>query len=244
MTYLVVAVVVIALVVAGSELYARIVNRKRLGPLVRAIEEMRRMATRESARRPAGPGDLAADVMPSYEAAAREGREQGFSLLGDLVELYPDGRPAGVTRWFVDGSRTTCGWFGVTRSRETGAINPTMLLFSESESGEFFVTTRGGSRTSLARPPFVHRTYQDWGEGLAGVFEKHRAEVTLGTNRNGALRRVEQLDEAVTLLGRLRESSARWRASQPPLALLEADVHSVLQERFSELGPLVIKLMS
>ena len=244
MTYVIVAALAIALVAAGSELYSRTVNRKRLGPLVRGIEEMRRMATRDITRRPASPGDLAADVLPSYEAAAREVREQGLTLLGDLVELYPDGRSAGVTRWFVDGLRTTCGWFGVTRSREAGAITPAMLLFSESDSGEFFVTTRGGSRTSLAGPPFVHRTHLDWGEGLARVAERHRAEATPGSGGRSALRRVEQLDEAVALLGRLRESGARWRASQPPADLLEADVRSVLQERFSELGPLVMKLMS
>src|SRR6266516_4250516 len=89
MTYLIVAALAIALFVAASELYSRIVNRKRFEPLARAIEEMRRMATRDVTRRPAGPDDLAADMIPLYEAADRELREQGLTLLGDLVELHP-----------------------------------------------------------------------------------------------------------------------------------------------------------
>src|SRR5207247_8727942 len=156
----------------------------------RGIEEMRRRAWRAIARRPGSGRDLAAEVLLSYEAAAREVREQGLTLLGDLVELYPDGRSAGVTRWFVDGLRTTCGWFGVTRSREAGAITPAMLLFSESDSGEFFVPTRGGSRTSLGAPPFVHRTYLDWGEGLARVAERHRELAHRGTGGRSDRRRV------------------------------------------------------
>ena len=245
MTYQVVGVVAILVLLVASDLSIRMTKRRRLERLASRVAEMRRLATQATRRRPVGPEDarLAAphDLL---EAVERELSEQGLLVLGDLVEERPDGSPAGITRWFVDPGRTVCGWFGVARTRESGAINPIMMLFSEADSGEFFVTGRGASSRTLARPPSVHRTFLGWSDGLARVLEQHRAHVAQGASGGGAaLRRVERIDEAVALLGRMRESTARWRASQPPAALLEEDVRLVLQERSEDLGPHLVRLM-
>ncbi len=119
------------------------------------------------------------------------------------------------------------------------------MVFSESESGDFFLTGRGAVGRVLARPPAVHRAFYPWNERLARVLECHLLQtVQAPTGRKSALRQVEGIDEAVALVARLRETTARWRASQPRKALLEEDVRSLLQERFMDLGRPLIELMT
>jgi len=45
------------------------------------------------------------------------------------------------------------------------------------------------------------------------------------------------MDEEVALVARMRESAAAWRASQPPAALLEADVRSGVAGAFRGARP-------
>lgn len=176
-----------------------------------------------------------------YEAAVRELDAHGFTMLGDKVEVRADGTAAGVSRWFVDGNRTVCGWFGVIRGH---TINPVMLLFSESDAGSFFATLRGGSTLSVAQPPTVHKAYCEWGEGLARQLEHHHALLSQASNAGAAtLRRVQSIDDAVGSVIRLRQSVTAWRARQSPTFLLNQDVRSVLEDRFEEVGPELIEFM-
>src|SRR6266508_2895405 len=224
MSYVIVGLVAILLLTAGAVLRTRIRNRRQLESLATAVEAMRRAASQEITYRPPNPAEAA---------------------LGDVVEEQPGGVVIGTTRWFVDPSRTVTGWFGVVRHRESGAVNPTMMVFSESESGDVFLTGRGAVGRVLARPPAVHRAFYPWNERLARVLECHLLQtVQAPTGRKSALRQVEGIDEAVALVARLRETTARWRASQPRKALLEEDVRSLLQERFMDLGRPLIELMT
>ena len=68
-----------------------------------------------------------------FEAAERELHEQGFTVLGDQAEEQAGGGTTGITRWFVDPSRTVIG-FGVVRSRKTSATRPTGLLSLSQDS--------------------------------------------------------------------------------------------------------------
>jgi type II secretory pathway pseudopilin PulG len=246
MSYIVVAVVALVLLIAVAGLRTRSRNRRQLESLATAVEAMRRTATQEITYRPPTPAEAAlGDDRGLFEAAQRELDEQRLTVLGDLVEEQPGGVVIGTTRWFVDASRTVTGWFGVVRHRESGAINPTMMVFSESESGDFFLTGRGAVGRVLARPQAVHRAFYPWNEGLARVLQYHVSQTAQASSGGrSALRRVEEIDEAVALLGRLRETGARWRASQPRKALLEEDVRSLLQERFADLGRPLIELMT
>ncbi len=246
MSYVIVGLVAILLLTAGAVLRTRIRNRRQLESLATAVEAMRRAASQEITYRPPTPAEAAlGDDRGLFEAAERELHEQGLTVLGDLVEEQPGGVVIGTTRWFVDPSRTVTGWFGVVRHRESGAVNPTMMVFSESESGDVFLTGRGAVGRVLARPPAVHRAFYPWNERLARVLECHLLQtVQAPTGRKSALRQVEGIDEAVALVARLRETTARWRASQPRKALLEEDVRSLLQERFMDLGRPLIELMT
>ncbi len=242
MTYLIAVLAVILLLVLGYAWYRRTASRRYLETLAGVVRALRRASADEASFRPVTTRD--AELLEPheyFEATVRELEAHGLTVLGDLVEGRPDGTAAGVSRWFVDEDRTVCGWFGVIRNQ---TINPVMLLFSESDAGSFFATLRGASTLSVAQPPAIHRAHCEWGEGLARQLEYHRAPLSDASKAGAAaLSRVESLEDAVALVSRLRRSVTSWRAGQNPAVLLDQDVRCVLEDRYEELGPKLIKFM-
>ena len=57
------------------------------------------------------------------------------------------------------------------------------------------------------------------------------------------LRRANDLSAAVALAGRLRTAVSDWRSSQPEDELLVQDLRSILEDRFDELGPSLLRLL-
>src|SRR5437764_8952101 len=177
MRYGVVVLVLLVVFIAVDELHARFRNRRQLERLAKGIEAMRRAAALERIgyRPPTSREAALGDLHELFEAAERELHEEGLTVFGDLAEERPGGGITGITRWFVDPTGTVTGWFGVVRTQETGAKHPTMMLFSESESGQFFITGRGAADRFLARAPAIHRAVYPWDQGLAQVLESHLA---------------------------------------------------------------------
>ena len=128
------AIVAILLLIAVNEVRRRLPNRRRLEPLAKAVETMRRAAAQEITYRAPTPAEAAlGGLQELFEAAERELHEQGFTVLGDQAEEQAGGGTTGITRWFVDPSRTVIG-FGVVRSRKTSATRPTGLLSLSQDS--------------------------------------------------------------------------------------------------------------
>ncbi len=222
-------IIVILAAAGGLWLWQRYNFRATCERVAGSIESMRRRSLRAvhyvpvDVRDPRGPRAqrVFADATGELEGA-------GCKVLGDLMEQNDDGSLAGVVRWFRNGDGSVCGWFGIARH------TPVVLLFSESASGDYFVTGRGSPEQSLARPPNVHRAVVRWGDGMAGALQHH---LELVGARADELRRVDTVDDAVALLGRLRSNSATWRAAQPEAALLEADLRSMLSRHYDEFAP-------
>ena len=208
-------------------------------------ERLRRAVARQMRRRKPGPADaLAGDLLAMYESNSREMRDAGLTILGDQIEENDDGTPVGTSRWFVDGTGTICGWFGALPVKQTpGKYRTVMLFFSESDGGDFLVTSRGAPELGVARPPTTHRQFVAWSDGIARALERHRSLIESVAGSAPTLRRVSSFEDAVALLVRHREHIAAWRAAQPADALLEADVRNVLRERYAEFGPALLEQM-
>ena len=205
--------------------------------LTKGIDGLRKAVGHDIHYRPLAPTDPGiADLAEHFDGATTDLRNHHFTVFGDLVEDQAEGAGTRVTRWFVDESRTICGWFGVVRGR---TVNPVMFLFSEAGSGTFFLTGRGAPSLAVTQPPTVHRVFCTWDVGLGTHVTTHRDQTA-----KLDLRRVENVDDAVRLLTRLRDSVRAWRAEQPPLALLEQDVRAVLQRKYDELGPDLVSFMA
>ncbi len=242
MTYVIAGIAALLVLALGYTWYLRAGRRRYLQTLAGAIQALRRASADEARYRPFTTEDAGLlEPREHYEATVCELTAHSFTVLGDRVEERADGSAAGVSRWFVDGSGTVFGWFGVIRGE---TITPVMLLFSESDAGPFFATLRGGSTLSVAQPPTIHKAYCEWGEGLDRQLEHHRALLSQASSADAAaLRRVESIDDAVASVIRLRRSVTSWRARQNPTFLLSQDARSVLEDRFDELGPALIKFM-
>lgn len=238
--YVLIAAGAFVVLIAGYEIRARLINRGVVRALVPHVLKMREMAHQIVGYRPPRADEpIAADARPLFDAAQSEISAAGLLLLGDLMEIHPNGTPFAPARWFIDESRTICGWFGVVRSRDTGVLNPVMMLFSESASGEFFMTARGASSTALAKPPANHRQFCDWGDGLMTIIGRHRAMLV-----SAAAMPVQQpttLDAGPAIVRRLRDGTAQWRATQPADELIEQDVRSLLGKTFPVIGRQVIR---
>ena len=234
-----VVAVVIVLTVAGGVMWwqRRRSVQAQVASLATAIARLRAMAAQEIRYRPPEGTTIPPDLAGHFEAASQELAREGFRELGDALEEDASGTVAGTTRWFADGSGAVCGWFAVVAGLP--AI-PAMMLFSESAAGEFSVTTRGGSNIALVRPPSLHCLALTWETGLAETVRRHRGLLDPGST----LTRVATLEEATAVLARLRTASARWRAAQPPVTLLEHDLHEILGKRYADLGRPLIERMT
>jgi hypothetical protein len=242
MTSVVLVIVVVLIVIVGFEVRQRMLFARKIASLTSSVMALREFAMEEIQYRPVGPGDEGLSTSPElFATAQKELIEGGLSVLGDQVESRADGTASGVTRWFADGSGTICGWFAPIRNRATGAVKPAMMFFSESEGGEYYFTNRGGSTRAVAGPDSIHRRFLEWNDGLARAIELHRSLLPgPQAGGGGKLRRIEGIGGAVALVKRLRRAVADWRASQASDALLEHDVQAVLQDRFKDLGLLIV----
>ena len=233
MMYVLVGIVVLVALFAAEAVRVRVHNRRMLARLASSVETLRALTMREVTYEPRGPSDvIPPPARPAFEAFDRELREHGMTATGDLVEAMSSS--VNIERWFRDGDGSIFGWFGVTA---TGG--PAMVLFSESDDGTFIVTGRHAKGANLVDPPVVTRQRFDWAHGLGAVLDAHRARLT-GTS---SWRRAPDAAAGAASLLRLRAAVARWRAAQPPDQLLEADLRSMLAERWDELGPMLLDFM-
>jgi hypothetical protein len=218
-------------------------TRRHIESLASGIATLRRLATQRTTYRPPGAQDsVAPAAQEALAAASHDLSNEGMTLLGDRMELQADGTAVGPGRWFIDATATICGRFSAMVSKTKGTVAPLMMLFSEASSGEFFLTGRGASGVSLARPPKLFREYVDWRDGLGRTLERHRA-ATAAAAKAGTLRRMDGIDDALDLLARLRKSGSDWRSLQDADVLLELDVRAVLGKRYDELGAQVISVL-
>lgn len=232
-----------AALVALEYIYLTVKNRRVARALVPQVRKMRMLASQTvTYRAPQSDEPISPDTQPLFEAVQGEIRAAGLSVLGDLIEVHPSATAFSITRWFMDESQTVCGWFGVVRNKETGKLTQVMMLFSESASGDFFVTGRGTTSTALAQPPMTHRTFCEWNDGLVATIGRHRG--MLAEARATAVRQARDLDAGPALVTRLRDSAARWRATQPQRALLEQDVRALVGNKWRYVGRTVVRLMS
>ena len=216
-------------------------RKRQMKALADGVRRLQRSASQESRCRPVRADERWLDESRElYESATRELGENGFIVLGDLVEEDDSGKAAGQIRWFADEGRTVCGWFAPVLSGRTKY--PAMFLFSESDSSEFFVTLRGPSNIHAAPPPSVHRAYCPWDVGLPAALLLHLDAIST-TGAGSGFRRSDDLDAARALQKRLGTTVARWRASQPADELLVQDLRSILGDRFDELSPALLRLM-
>jgi hypothetical protein len=237
------ASVVIILALGGTALLYRRrapgVRRPMLGKLAASVDRMREMADRESKYRPA-PADGSAflDDANYYDMVRAELVRAGCRELGDLVQERLDGTLTMPTRWFVDDAGTACGWFGIV---PTSMARQVMILFSEGANGEYYVTSRGGANSGTASPPTEHRASCRWADGLAQQLQVHRAQIPAADG--ASLTKVGTLDEATSLVDRMRKAKAAWRAKQSYDALLEKDLRQILQDRYPSVGPALLSYM-
>ena len=231
--------VVALLVASGGLLWWRQYRafQRQITTLAAAITRMRALAMEDIRYQSAEGEPMAADRADYFRDASQALAQEGFRELGDVLEIEANGSVGGRTRWFVDQSGTVCGWFGVAGGQPGIPLTPAMQIFSESSAGQSWATNRGGSTVSLTKPPFLHVSYMAWDSGLPEQVRQHRQR--LGSNRS-ELTRLATLEDATSLLQRLRASVRQWRAGRPSRQLLEEDLRTLLQDRHDELAPALL----
>jgi hypothetical protein len=235
LTYIALIAVAIALLLVGLSISTRLTYRTVAPQLVPTIRKMRKLAGETITYRPMQTGEsIPASTVALFDAAQREVTSAGFTVLGDLMEVDPDGQPK-PTRWFVDRSGTICGWFGAIGNK------PVMMLFSEAERDTYFITGRGATSTATAQPPTNHREFLGWDVGFVDVVARHKAQIA--QSGTSAIVQPATLEAAPAVVSRLREATARWRRAQPPNALLEQDVRALVGKKWKYVGPTLVRLL-
>jgi len=213
-------------------------NRRTFEKVADGVESMRRAGLEQPRFVPVDGRDARdARARQRFADASRELETNGFVPLGELMEEKANRSAMGVLAWFRDASGTICGWFGVLRGDK-----PVMLFFSETTSGEFFITTRGGADLHVTQPPTVHHAHGPWAEGFINQLRQHRDQLAQRPGAN--LTRIQSPAEGTELLRRLRASVATWRAAQPHAVLLEGDLRRILRDKYENLGPGVLKVFA
>jgi len=242
LTYILAGIALVVLGITGYVARMRAATRRLARDLVPGIQAMRRLASQEVRYRPLRSDEsIPADAAHLFDQAQRELTAQGLVVLGDLMEQPPEGSPA-PTRWFIDKTQTVCGWFGVLRNKAKGTIKPVMMFFSEGPRDAFFITGRGTTGTATAQPATNHRMWLEWDIGLAETLRRHQAQLT--GKGGAATEQAATIEAGPALVGRLRERTARWRASRPPRELLEEDVRGLVGDHWDYLGPTVVRLLA
>ena len=236
LTYIALSAAAVAVLLVGLKISTRLTYRRAAPKLVPTIRKMRQLASQTITYRPMHAGEsIPAGSVALFDAAQRELTGAGCTVLGDLMEVDPDGG-AKPTRWFVDRSGTICGWFGALRNK------PVMMLFSEAERDTYFITGRGATSAATAQPPTNHREFLGWDVGVADVVARHKARIA--QSGKSAIAQPATLEAAPAVVNRLREATARWRSAQPPNALLEQDVRALVGNKWKYLGPTLVRLLT
>lgn len=202
-----------------------------------SIATLRTLATRtEVLQRPAGPGDrLPPAEQAMIDACLDTLTGLGARRLGDFVEMQAGGAPAGIVHWFVTNPPTTCGWVAIAgRAKRV----PLVLFLSHSAGGHHLLTRRGAANVGhLAGPPTVHRLTVGGQLPIAHALARHQQELT----RIGAspLLPIDDIAAALKLRDDVRDAQRAWRQRQPPEALLDADVRTMLPGAAAILVPWV-----
>ena len=157
----------------------------------------------------------------------------GMQPLGDFVECAYGREPAGARRGFTDPAVTLYGW--LARGGPTKAM--VMVLVPATATDVYLTRLTPAAGGLLAAPPWAHREAVAYARGIAGALERHR-ERSAGVT--GAVQ-----DTAVAALQaelvRVRAMTIAWRQAQPPAALLDADLRSMLGPHYDRIGPRLAK---
>lgn len=205
---------------------AYVKRKRRADEFERRLREVREDAGRGCPYRVPRDGDRELlDLLHAAEGVGGELAACDFRVLGDLV-VQLEGRPAsGAVRAFVDRAGTTCALVLMMRERAT----PILRLGSWA-GDRTFVTGRMPD-ASLAQPPSIHRAVVDAKLPHADMVARHRALAG-----DAPLRAIASRDELLAELVVHYDAIARWRASQSPDELLDADLRCVLGAAYARSG--------
>jgi len=160
----------------------------------------------------------------------------GMQALGDFVEV-PEGRePSGALRGFASPDGTTYGWLarvGPTKATVT-------VLVSATETEVYLTRHTPAAGGMLAAPPWAHRVAVPYSRTIAGAVGDHRERVASAQG----LVTVKTLEDLQAELARVRGMTIAWRQAQPPAALLDADLRSMLGRHYDTLGARLAKRLA
>jgi hypothetical protein len=199
---------------------------KRTDDIERNVRDAREVAMGPSPfRLTTGADDALTGCLAAADPEKQALCDLGFLPLGDLL-YEPPNRPASVVyRALIEPDHNVVAFLSVFVKTETVLLN----LASYTDT-EVFHARRGAWRT-LSDPPFLHRKILAKDASVESLLVEHRALVG-----SEPLVRIESRAELVAILAKIHERTASWRATQAPDALLEADLRSLLGERYPQAG--------
>lgn len=207
-----------------------------IGRLADSITRLRAIVSRPTNRRPAAADHpVLVRRAAQYDQFTRDLASDGGGVLGDLEEINPDGSSAGVTRWFRDRTGQVAGWFAVVE--HPSATMPAMYLVTELVPASFVVTHQSLVNRVVAAPPTIIREHLAPGQPVQAVLALHRQRLPEGA----APVQVQTLDEATTMVDRLRTHIQDWRRQQDRDQLIELDLRRVLGAQYDRVGPSVAR---
>jgi hypothetical protein len=173
------------------------------------------------------PGDADRELVALLDAAESDARAlemHGFRSLGDVIGQMPSQSPTLAMRIFLKDVVVA----GIMLSRTA----PQTLRVSLSSYGaeQQFTTSRGGDGRSLAMPPWLHVKRLESGTSIADLLQEHTAFLPVD------LRVLATLDDVLANIANQRERIQRWRDTQPPDELLEADLRGLLGAHYAKAG--------
>lgn len=236
----------LALLVAAIVFYlvTLVRARRRTRKLAGQIRSLRSLAANSHVYRPPTASErIPESDLPLFSSASAELGSAGFTVLADLMGVPAGREPSGITRWFAAPDGRVVGWFGVARSARVPPGVPIFALLSRAPDGLYLATVRGAPGVRPAPPPFVRRTDVPGTRPFAELLAAHDAAIAASGVPRARLEVRTTADGAVSLYGEQHASISAWRASQPPAALLDADLREILGARHDELAPALRSLL-
>ena len=115
-----------------------------------------------------------------------------------------------------------------------------MVLVSATDAEVYLTRLTSVVDGLLAAPPWAHRLAVPDSRTLSGAIADHRERIA---SAHGLVT-VKTAEELQAELMRVRARTIAWREAQPPAALLDADLRSMLGRHYDTFGPRLAKRLT
>ncbi len=198
----------------------------------RLVESVRTATDHRAEFAPVRAADFPGLDLEFYARTERELAAAGVRVLGDYEDAAFNRRSPDKRSFYrlglSDDGTVAASWFVYPAQQPTRCL----VLHTWGEDGGVFVTTRGGSESSIPTPPWLHRRRLGAETGTADAVRSHRERVAAA---EGALRSLTGVNQLLAARKAEEAMIAEFRNAQG-LELFEPMLRKMFGDDFEERG--------